>query len=246
MPENRVLVLIPARMASTRLPGKPLLDIAGLPMIVHVLRRAELAGIGRVAVATDTAEIAAAVRANGGEAVMTRADHPSGSDRIHEAARLLDPAGSCEVVVNLQGDFPTISADNIRDVLSPLDDPTVDIATLAAEIHTEEEALNPNVVKAVGSPVEGRRLRALYFTRATAPSGDGPRYHHIGLYAYRRAALERFVALPPSPLEKQEKLEQLRALEAGMRIDITIVDTVPRGVDTPADLETARRMLAKN
>ena len=243
MPENRVLVLIPARMASTRLPGKPLLDIAGLPMIVHVLRRAELAGIGRVAVATDTADIAAAVRANGGEAVMTRPDHPSGSDRIHEAARLLDPDGRSEIVVNLQGDFPTISPDNIRDVLAPLDDPAVDIATLAAEIHTEEEALNPNVVKAVGSPIEGRRLRALYFTRATAPTGDGPRYHHIGLYAYRRPALERFVALPPSPLEKQEKLEQLRALEAGMRIDVTIVDTVPRGVDTPADLETARRML---
>jgi 3-deoxy-manno-octulosonate cytidylyltransferase (CMP-KDO synthetase) len=243
MPENRVLVLIPARMASTRLPGKPLLEIAGLPMIVHVLRRAELAAIGRVAVATDTAEIAAAVRANGGEAVMTRSDHPSGSDRIHEATRLLDPDGRCEIVVNLQGDFPTISPQNIRDVLPPLDDPAVDIATLAAEIHTEEEALNPNVVKAVGSPIAGRRLRALYFTRATAPTGDGPRYHHIGLYAYRRPALERFVALPPSPLEKQEKLEQLRALEAGMRIDVTIVDTVPRGVDTPADLETARRML---
>lgn len=245
MPENRVLVLIPARMAATRLPGKPLLDINGLPMIVHVLRRAEAARIGRVAVATDTHEIAAAVRANGGEVVMTRADHPSGSDRIHEAMRLLDPAGAAEIVVNLQGDFPTISPQNIRDVLAPLDDPAVDIATLAAEIHTEEEALNPNVVKAVGSPIGGRRLRALYFTRATAPTGEGPRYHHIGLYAYRRAALERFVSLPPSPLEKQEKLEQLRALEAGMRIDVTVVDTVPRGVDTPADLETARAMLAK-
>ena len=246
MQENRVLVLIPARMAATRLPGKPLLDIGGLPMIVHVLRRAEAAGIGRVAVATDTPEIAAVVRANGGEAVMTRPDHPSGSDRIHEAMQRLDPGGRAEIVVNLQGDFPTISPDNIRDVLPPLDDPAVDIATLAAEIHTEEEALNPNVVKAVGSPVGARRLRALYFTRATAPSGEGPRYHHIGLYAYRRAALERFVSLPPSPLEKQEKLEQLRALEAGMRIDVTIVDAVPRGVDTPADLETARRMLAKS
>jgi len=243
MPENRVLVLIPARMAASRLPDKPLLDIAGLPMIVHVLRRAEAANIGRVAVATDTQEIAAAVRAHGGEAVMTRPDHPSGSDRIHEAMKLLDPQGHAEIVVNLQGDFPTISPDNIRDVLPPLDDPSVDIATLAAEIHTEEEALNPNVVKAVGSPISGRRLRALYFTRATAPSGEGPRYHHIGLYAYRRPALERFVSLPPSPLEKQEKLEQLRALEAGMRIDVTIVDTVPRGVDTPADLETARQML---
>ena len=245
MTENRTLVLIPARMAATRLPGKPLLDIAGLPMIVHVLRRAEAAKIGRVAVATDTPEIAAAVAAHGFEAVMTRSDHPSGSDRIHEALCKLDPGGEAEFVVNLQGDFPTISPDNIRDVLGPLADPEVDIATLAAQIHTEEESLNPNVVKAVGSPLGGRRMRALYFTRATAPWGDGPRYHHIGLYAYRRAALERFVALPPSALEQQEKLEQLRALEAGMRIDITVVDTVPRGVDTPADLETARRILAK-
>ena len=245
MTEPRILVLIPARMAATRLPGKPLLDIAGLPMIVHVLRRAEAAGIGRVAVATDTPEIAAAVTTHGGEAVMTRADHPSGSDRVFEALGLLDPRGEADIIVNLQGDFPTIQPDNIRSVLAPLDDPAVDIATLAARIHTEEEASNPNVVKAVGSPVSAARLRALYFTRATAPWGDGPRYHHIGLYAYRRAALQRFVALPPSPLELQEKLEQLRALEAGMRIDIGIVDTVPRGVDTPADLETARRALAK-
>ena len=243
MTEPRTLVLIPARMAATRLPGKPLLDIAGLPMIVHVLRRAEAAGIGRVAVATDTPEIAAAVTTHGGEAVMTRADHPSGSDRIFEALGQLDPKGEIQIIVNLQGDFPTIHPDNIRSVLAPLDDPAVDIATLAARIHTEEEATNPNVVKAVGSPVSAGRLRALYFTRATAPWGDGPRYHHIGLYAYRRAALERFVSLPPSPLEMQEKLEQLRALEAGMRIDIGIVDTVPRGVDTPADLETARLIL---
>ncbi len=243
MTENRTLVLIPARMAATRLPGKPLLDIAGLPMIVHVLRRAEAAQIGRVAVATDSAEIAAAVRAHGGEAVMTRGDHPSGSDRIYEALGKLDPQAKAEIVINLQGDFPTIAPEHIRDVLSPLADPAVDIATLAAEIHTEEESANPNVVKAVGSPVGKRRLRALYFTRAAAPSGDGPRYHHIGLYAYRRAALERFVRLPPSALERQEKLEQLRALEAGLRIDITLVETVPRGVDTPADLETARQIL---
>ena len=245
MTKTRALVLIPARMAATRLPGKPLLDIAGLPMIVHVLRRAEAAGIGRVAGATDTPEIAAVVTAHGGEAVMTRADHPSGSDRIYEALCRLDPDREAEIVVNLQGDFPTIRPENIGSVLDPLSDPAVDIATLAAEIHTEEESLNPNVVKAVGSPLGPRRLRALYFTRATAPWGDGPRYHHIGLYAYRRAALERFVTLPPSALEQQEKLEQLRALEAGMRIDVTIVDTVPRGVDTPADLETARRILAK-
>jgi 3-deoxy-manno-octulosonate cytidylyltransferase (CMP-KDO synthetase) len=266
MTNPRILVLIPARMASTRLPGKPLLEIAGLPMIVHVLRRAQEAAIGRVAVATDTPEIAKAVVAHGGEVVMTRPDHPSGSDRIFEALGTLDPEGEVEVVVNLQGDFPTILPDQIRDVLAPLDDPAVDIATLAAEIRTEEEALNPNVVKAVGSPIGTRRLRALYFTRATAPWGDGPRYHHIGLYftrataphgdgprhhhvglyAYRRAALERFVRLPPSPLELQEKLEQLRALEAGMRIDIMLADTVPRGVDTPADLQSTREMLAKS
>src|ERR1700731_4812676 len=249
MTEPRILVLIPARMAATRLPGKPLLDIAGLPMVVHVLRRAEAAGVGRVAVATDTPEIATVVTAHGFEAVMTRADHPSGSDRIYEALDNLDPGAEAEIIVNLQGDFPTILPGNIRDVLAPLADPAADIATLAAEIHTEEEALNPNVVKMVGSPVSPpinpKRLRALYFTRATAPWGDGPRYHHIGLYAYRRATLQRFVALPPSTLEQREKLEQLRAIEAGMRIDVTIVDTVPRGVDTPADLETARQILAK-
>ncbi|CCD97969.1 3-deoxy-manno-octulosonate cytidylyltransferase [Bradyrhizobium sp. STM 3809] len=245
MTRSKILVLIPARMASTRLPGKPLLDIAGVPMIVQVLRRAQEAAIGRVAVATDTKEIADAVTAAGGEAVMTRADHPSGSDRVHEALCQLDPQRDAEIVVNLQGDFPTIHPQNIRDVLLPLSDPAVDIATLAAQIHTEEEDTAPSVVKAVGSPIGPRRLRALYFTRATAPHGDGPRYHHIGLYAYRRPALERFVSLPPSPLELQEKLEQLRALEAGMRIDIGIVDTVPRGVDTAPDLETARRLLSK-
>ncbi|NVN87649.1 MAG: 3-deoxy-manno-octulosonate cytidylyltransferase [Rhodopseudomonas sp.] len=245
MTETQTLVLIPARMAATRLPGKPLLDIAGLPMIVHVLRRAEAAAIGRVAVATDTPEIADIVRAHGGEAVMTRADHPSGSDRIYEALQTLDPGRTIQTVINLQGDFPTIQPENIGAVLAPLADPAVDIATLAAEIHTEEESTNPNVVKVIGSPLGPQRLRALYFTRATAPWGDGPRYHHIGLYAYRRAALERFVGLAPSTLEQREKLEQLRALEAGMRIDVGIVDTVPRGVDTPADLETARQILAK-
>ncbi|MFZ5739492.1 MAG: 3-deoxy-manno-octulosonate cytidylyltransferase, partial [Pseudomonadota bacterium] len=198
MTNSATLVLIPARMAATRLPGKPLLDIAGLPMVVQVLRRARAAEIGRVAVATDTPEIAAAVTAHGGEVVMTRADHPSGSDRIFEALQALDPERRIETVINLQGDFPTIRPEQIGAVLGPLSDPAVDIATLAAEIHTDEEATNPNVVKVVGSPLAGDRLRALYFTRATAPWGDGPRYHHIGLYGYRRAALERFVALPPS------------------------------------------------
>ncbi len=236
-------ILIPARMAATRLPGKPLADIGGIPMIVHVLRRAEAAGIGRVAVATDTPEIAAAVTACGGVAVMTRADHASGSDRVFEALGALDAGGQASIVINLQGDFPTIQPEQIRAVLTPLADPEVEIATLAAEIRTEEESANPNVVKVIGSPVSSTRLRALYFTRATAPYGEGPRYHHIGLYAYRRPALERFVRLPPSPLEQREKLEQLRALEAGMRIDVAIVDTAPRGVDTPADLDAARRLL---
>ncbi|CAN5208229.1 3-deoxy-manno-octulosonate cytidylyltransferase [soil metagenome] len=246
MIETRTLVLIPARMAATRLPGKPLLDIAGLPMIVHVLRQAKAANIGRVAVATDSIEIAAAVEAHGGEAVMTSADHPSGSDRIFEALTKLDPDNAVSIVINLQGDFPTISPANIRAVLSPLADPAVDIATLAAEIHTDEESTNPNVVKVIGSSLTDLRLRALYFTRATAPWGEGPRYHHIGLYAYRRQALARFVGLPVSPLEAREKLEQLRALEAGMRIDVALVDTVPRGVDTPADLETARNILTNS
>jgi 3-deoxy-manno-octulosonate cytidylyltransferase (CMP-KDO synthetase) len=244
MTQTRTLVLIPARMAATRLPGKPLLDIAGLPMIVQVLRRAEAAQIGRVAVATDTPEIAAAVTSHGGEAVMTRADHPSGSDRIFEALGKLDPRGQIETVINLQGDLPTIPPADIRAALLLLEDSRIDIGTLAAEIRKDEEHTTPSVVKLVGSPLGEQRLRALYFTRATAPYGDGPRYHHIGLYAYRRDALERFVRLPPSVLETREKLEQLRALEAGMRIDAAIVDSVPLGVDTADDLETARRMLA--
>ncbi|HEX3939518.1 MAG TPA: 3-deoxy-manno-octulosonate cytidylyltransferase [Xanthobacteraceae bacterium] len=238
-----VLILIPARQGATRLPGKPLADIGGQPMIVHVLRRAQAAAIGPVAVATDSAEIAEIVDKAGGTAVMTRSDHASGSDRIFEALGKLDSQARAEIILNLQGDLPTIAPDLIRAALAPLADPAVDIATLAAEIRVAEERGNPNVVKIVGTPVGPARLRALYFTRATAPFGDGPLYHHIGLYAYRRAALDRFVALPPSPLECREKLEQLRALEAGMRIDVSIVDTVPLGVDTPADLEKARAML---
>ena len=243
MPHRDVLILIPARMASTRLPGKPLADIAGEPMIVHVLRRAQAAGIGPVAVATDSPEIAACVERAGGRAVMTRGDHASGSDRIFEALRTADPAGRAEIIVNLQGDLPTLPAPDIAAALAPLADPAVDIATLAAEITEPGERRNPNVVKVVGSPVAPRRLRALYFTRADAPAGEGPSYHHIGIYAYRRAALIRFVTLPASPLEQRERLEQLRALEAGMRIDVTVVDSVPLGVDTPADLERARALI---
>lgn len=239
-----VIVLIPARMAATRLPGKPLADIAGLPMICHVVRRAAEARIGEVVVATDAEAIAAAVSHHGGRAVMTRADHASGSDRIFEALTALDPEGAARIVVNVQGDLPTLAPEAIRAALAPLADPAVDIATIAAEITEPEQRTNPNVVKVVGSPLAPDRLRALYFTRATAPTGDGPLYHHIGLYAYRREALARFVALPPSALEQREKLEQLRALEAGMRIDVAIVDTVPLGVDTPDDLATARAMLS--
>ncbi len=243
-PALRPMILIPARMTATRLPGKPLADIAGVPMIVQVWRRAREADIGPVYVAADDAAIVAAVRDHGGEAILTRPDHPSGSDRIHEALGLVDPDGRHDVIVNVQGDLPTIDPAAVRASIAPLAEPSVDIATLAAEIVREEEKTNPNVVKVVGSPIGESRLRALYFTRATAPHGDGPLFHHIGLYAYRRAALGRFVSLPPSVLERREKLEQLRALEAGMRIDVEIVATVPLGVDTPDDLERARTILA--
>jgi 3-deoxy-manno-octulosonate cytidylyltransferase (CMP-KDO synthetase) len=238
------LIVIPARLQATRLPGKPMLDIAGVPMIVQVWRRAVAADAGRVVVATDSVDVLAAVEAAGGEAVMTRADHVSGSDRIFEAITRVDADARADFVVNLQGDLPTLEPHLVAACLAPLAEPAADIATLAAAITDEHERTNPNVVKVVGSPLPGTgRLRALYFTRATAPWGEGPLYHHIGIYAYRRAALARFVSLQPSPLEQREKLEQLRALEAGMRIDVSVVDTVPLGVDTPADLERARRLL---
>jgi len=242
-----VIILIPARVDSTRLPGKPLADIAGKPMIAQVAARALESAVGRVIVATDSEKVAEAARAEGVEAVLTRADHQSGSDRIFEALQVCDPDGKAEIVVNLQGDLPTIAPEDVHAVLRPLENPSVDIATLGVVITDEEEKTNPNVVKIVGVPAgeSADRLRALYFTRATAPWGDGPLYHHVGIYAYRRAALERFVSLPEGTLEKRERLEQLRALEAGMRIDVEIVQSVPLGVDTPADLEKARRMLGQ-
>jgi 3-deoxy-D-manno-octulosonate cytidylyltransferase len=239
-----VLILIPARMASHRLPGKPLADIAGEPMIVHVMRRAQAAQLGPVVIATDSEAIAACVEKAGGRAAMTRADHASGSDRIFEALDVADPERRAGIIVNVQGDLPTIAPADIAAAIVPLADPSVDIATLAAEISRPDEATNPNVVKVVGTPIAERRLRALYFTRATAPAGEGPLYHHIGLYAFRREALTRFVGLAPSPLERREKLEQLRALEAGMRIDVALVDSAPLGVDTPEDLDRARTLLA--
>ena len=239
------LVLIPARLAATRLPNKPLADIAGEPMILHVWRRAVEAGIGPVVVATDTPEIVQVVEAAGGLAVLTRPDHPSGSDRLAEALESIDPEGRHDVVVNVQGDLPTIDPAIIGAAVVPLSDKTVDIVTLCAPITHPDEADNPNVVKLVGHEVAPGRLRALYFTRARAPYGPGPLWHHIGLYAYRRKALVRFVALPPGELETREKLEQLRALEAGMRIDAVIVDDLPLGVDTPEDLERARAVMQR-
>ncbi len=237
------VVLIPARMASSRLPGKPLADICGEPMIVHVARRAAEADIGEVVVATDSPAIVTAVEKAGYRAVMTRSDHASGSDRIFEALNTVDPRGEARYVVNVQGDIPTVAPQDIRASLGPLADPQVDITTLTAVISRPEERTNTSVVKIVGSPITEHRLRALYFTRVTAPWGDGPLYHHIGLYAYQRAALVRFVGLAPSVLERREKLEQLRAIEAGMRIDAVVVDSVPLGVDTPDDLERARDIL---
>jgi 3-deoxy-manno-octulosonate cytidylyltransferase (CMP-KDO synthetase) len=242
------LVLIPARLASTRLPGKPLAEIHGVPMIVHVLRRATEAALGPVVVACAEREIAAAVEAAGGRAILTDPDLPSGSDRIYQALCRLDPERRHDVIVNLQGDLPTIAPAIVRQALAPLADPAVDIATLACIIRVEAERHAPSVVKAVAAFPPGAKAgsiaRALYFTRVTAPGGAGDHYHHIGLYAYRRAALERFVALPPGILETRENLEQLRALEAGMRIDLALVDTIPLGVDTPADLARARELLA--
>ena len=240
MPDT--MILIPARLASTRLPGKPLADIHGAPMIVHVLRRAEAADIGAAVVATDSEAVAAAVEKAGGRAVMTRADHVSGSDRIYEALEALDPEHRVDVIVNVQGDLPTIAAADIRAALRPLEDPRVDITTLAAVITDPAERTNPNVVKVAGPQIAPGHIRAESFTRKDA-QGAGPHYHHIGLYAYRRAALERFVQLPPSPAEQRERLEQLRALDNGMRIDAMIVSSVPLGVDTPEELEKARRLL---
>jgi 3-deoxy-manno-octulosonate cytidylyltransferase (CMP-KDO synthetase) len=238
------IVLIPARLSASRLPGKPLADIHGAPMIVHVWRRAMEAAVGEVVVATDTPEVAEAIRQVGGRVQMTRADHPSGSDRIHEALQAIDPEGRHDVVINVQGDLPTIAPAAIRAVLAPLQNPAVDLSTLVADIHREEERTASSVVKMVGSRLAQGHFHCLYFTRATAPWGDGPLYHHIGLYGWRRASLNRFIALPPSPLELREKLEQLRALEAGMRIEAVLVDDVPLGVDTQADLERARELLA--
>lgn len=239
------LTIIPARYAATRLPGKPLIDIAGKPMIVRAYEQALAADLGPVVVATDDERIASAVSAVGGEAVMTRDDHVSGSDRIYEALTKVDPDGAFDFVLNLQGDVPLVDPQAVRDCFAPLGDPVVDIGTIAALITRDEHKTNPNFVKAIGTPLSEKRLRALYFTRATAPTGEGPLYLHIGLYAYRRAALERFISLPASTLEKREKLEQLRALEDGMRIDVALVDTVPIDINTAEDVAELSAVLAE-
>jgi len=237
------IILIPARMASVRLPNKPLADIAGQPMIVHVWQRAMETGY-RVVVACDSEAIVTVITQKGGEAVLTRTDHPSGSDRIFEALEKIDPKGEHNMIINLQGDMPTFDSSLIGRLLAPMSDPDVEIATLAAEIIDEDEKSDPAVVKPVLSFYREHLARALYFTRATAPAGEGALYHHIGIYAYRRDSLRRFVFLPQSALEKREKLEQLRANEAGMRIDVCVVNTVPLGVDTPETLEKARKALS--
>ena len=238
------IVVIPARMASSRLPGKPLADIHGKPMILHVLERALAAAIGPVAVACGDADIADVVTRAGGRAVLTDPALPSGSDRVRAAVSIMDPDGRHDVVVNLQGDVPTLDPAQLRLVVLPLSDPAVDIGTLVVPIRSADEANTASFVKAAcafagDDPV----APALYFSRAPIPWGDGPRWHHIGIYAYRRAALERYVALPPSLLEQREGLEQLRALEAGMRIACARMEYGLFGVDTPADLERARQLL---
>ncbi|MFZ8899325.1 MAG: 3-deoxy-manno-octulosonate cytidylyltransferase [Alphaproteobacteria bacterium] len=239
MEKHSPIIVIPARMQATRLPGKPLADINGRPMIAHVIDRAKEADIGPVVVAAAETEIAEAAEQYGAKAVLTDPDLPSGSDRIKAALDSLDKERKYDVVINVQGDIPTISPLSIRAALTPLEEPSVDISTLVAEIKIQEELLNPNVVKAVLA-ASGR---ALYFSRALVPTGSGPVYHHIGLYGYRRKALERFVQLQPSPLELRERLEQLRALEDGMVISAAVVDDIPLGVDDRDDLERARVQL---
>jgi 3-deoxy-manno-octulosonate cytidylyltransferase (CMP-KDO synthetase) len=238
------IILIPARMGSARLPGKPLAMIGGEPMIVHVWRRAIQSGLGPVAVACSENAVAEAVGAVGGTAVMTDPGLPRGSDRIHAALTELDPSGRYNVVINLQGDLPTLPPDLLQSVTLPLDNPHFDVGTLVAPIRDEAEAASPSVVKAACAFREEVDIApALYFSRLALPWGPGPRWHHIGVYAYRRAALDRFVTLPESPLEIRESLEQLRLLEAGMRIGVARVEAAPFGVDTPEDLERARRIL---
>ncbi len=243
-PPQKPIVIVPARMSSTRLPGKPLADIHGLPMIVHVWRRAVESKIGPVLVACDGAEIADVIKKAGGKAVVTDPNHPSGSDRIWEALNSEAGNEAYDAIINVQGDLPTIDPAAIRAAYDLLKNPAVDIGTLAVAIRDENEKHMPQITKAVFDLDKGSSHgRALYFSRLPVPSGEGAMYHHVGLYAYRHDALERFVKAKPSPLELREKLEQLRALALGMRIEVGVIETIPLGVDTPADLELARELL---
>lgn len=237
------IVIIPARMASTRLPGKPLLDIAGLPMIIHVMQRSQVANVGPVYVACAEKQISQIVKSHNGNAVLTNPDLPSGSDRVKVGVDLIDPDKTHDVVINVQGDMPTLEPSLLRSVLQILEIcEDCDIATAVVKTQSIREKDDPNVVKAAISETG----QALYFSRSSIPSGEGPIWHHVGIYAYRRTSLERFCRLPPSPLEKRERLEQLRALENGMKIYAAIVDVAPDGVDTPEDLERARQILGAN
>jgi 3-deoxy-manno-octulosonate cytidylyltransferase (CMP-KDO synthetase) len=238
----RTLIVIPARMAATRLPGKPLADIFGRPMIAWVAQAALRARLGPVLVAAGEAEIVEAAQSAGVHAVLTDPALPSGTDRVHAAVSAFDSKGEFDAIVNLQGDMPSIDPAMIGAAVDVLAG-GADIATLVSPSEAEEDRNNPNVVKAVMAFSAPDRGRALYFTRAPAPWGEGPIWRHVGLYVYRRAALARFVAAPPSPLELREKLEQLRALEMGMSIEAGVVADFPKGVDSPADLETARAAL---
>jgi 3-deoxy-manno-octulosonate cytidylyltransferase (CMP-KDO synthetase) len=244
----KAIIVIPARLAATRLPNKPLADICGKPMIVHVWERAREANVGPVLIACGDQEIADALKAHGGEGIMTDPNLPSGTDRVKAALDIFDPQGKYEHVINVQGDLPTLDPFLVQQVLEPLENQAVDMATLANVIEHTDELTDPNTVKIALSLKDGESIgRALYFSRNPTPSGVGPHYHHIGIYAYRRECLNRFVSLPVDPLEAREKLEQLRALANGMRIDVKVVQTkAPFGVDTPADLERARQVIGNS
>lgn len=242
---SQALIVIPIRLASVRLPQKPLADIHGKPMALHVWERAVAAGIAPVIVACDSPEVKDLIEKAGGQAVMTDPELPSGSDRVYAALEAFDPQGMYDVVVNLQGDLPNVDPHTIQAVLNPLKDSHIDVATVAAEITDVSELSNPNVVKIALSLDETTHTgRALYFSRQCVPYGDGPHYHHIGIYAYRRPALKKFVDLPPSPLEKRERLEQLRLVEKGITFGVAFVKEIPVSVDTAEDLERARQALA--
>ena len=242
---NQTITIIPARYSSTRFPGKPLVEIAGKPMIIRVYEQAKNANLGKIIVATDDERILSVVQNYGGEVILTSEQHSSGTDRIYEAITKIDPEGNFDQILNLQGDIPLIESRAIQCCFEPLKDPAVDLATIATEISDNCQRDDPNFVKAIGTQIDRTRYRALYFTRATAPSGDGPLFLHIGLYAYRRATLERFVSLPQSKLEIREKLEQLRAIEDGMRIDFSLIDSKPIDVNTQDDVNELEKLLAK-